>query len=154
MKAEKALKDYTPDYRYLDGDRLGVMNLHTLTSPLIEVAEDGKTAKGVWVSPGIKSHETDFNHQAYWSWSRYGVDFIKEDNKWKIWHLLMCGMFRTPFEKSWVEAEPVTMSFPQELKADRPSTYHWMWRPRLALQNVPEIPEPYEKWRESKAYMK
>lgn len=63
-------------------------------------------------------------------------------------------MFRTPFEKSWVEADPVEITFPRELQSDRPSTYHWMWRSGRALENVPEIPEPYEKWRESKAYVK
>lgn len=30
----------------------GIMAVHTLTTPVIEIAEDLKTAKAVWVSPG------------------------------------------------------------------------------------------------------
>ena len=34
---------------------VGSMHMHTLTTPVIEVAEDGKTAKAVWISPGHES---------------------------------------------------------------------------------------------------
>ena len=41
--------------------------------------------------------------QAYWHWDRYGIDFIKEDGKWKIWHFFVGREFTTPYEKSWVD---------------------------------------------------
>src|ERR1700683_3878720 len=34
---------------------IGSMHMHTLTTPVIEVAEDAQTARAVWISPG---HET------------------------------------------------------------------------------------------------
>ena len=33
----------------------GVLLVHYLATPMIEVAEDGKTARGVWRSPGIEA---------------------------------------------------------------------------------------------------
>lgn len=36
-------------------DRKGVMIIHTLTTPVIEVAGDGKAAKGIWISPGVET---------------------------------------------------------------------------------------------------
>jgi hypothetical protein len=67
--------------------------MHTQETPVIEVAGDGKTAKGIWYSIGIgvranvKSDST-YTKSTSWMWEKYAVDFIKEDGKWKIWHLV------------------------------------------------------------------
>jgi len=67
--------------------------MHTQETPVIEIAGDGKTAKGLWYSIGLSvrgqvdsSGKTSVN--TGWMWEKYGVDFIKEDGKWKIWHLI------------------------------------------------------------------
>jgi len=81
----------------------GVLVFHTLMSRLIEVAADGKTAKGMWYSPGIVT-EVDCDGEAHprWRFDRYGIDFIKEDGEWKIWHLF-CGMeFKIDFGDQYV----------------------------------------------------
>lgn len=67
--------------------------MHTQETPVIEVAGDGKTAKGLWYSIGQSVRGTvdaDGNTSVGtgWMWEKYGVDFIKEDGKWKIWHLI------------------------------------------------------------------
>ena len=82
----------------------GWMKMHTNTTPNIQIAGDGKTAKGSWESPGFITELTDDNFMAAWIWERYFVDFIKEDGKWKIWHANLLVQFMTPFEKSWVES--------------------------------------------------
>jgi len=67
--------------------------LHTQETPVIEVAGDGKTAKGIWYSIGqsvrgtVKADGTS-DVSTGWMWEKYAVDFAKEDGKWKIWHLL------------------------------------------------------------------
>jgi hypothetical protein len=35
----------------------GFLFVHTQTTPVIEVAGDGKTAKGVWISPGLETRK-------------------------------------------------------------------------------------------------
>jgi|WetSurSiteA1Bulk_404760.scaffolds.fasta_scaffold14996_2 hypothetical protein len=75
---------------------VGSMGIHLNTTPIIVVAGDGKTAKGIWYSPGpIFSYtgqkDKDGNDLAGGSvfFEKYGVDFAKEDGEWKIWHIQM-----------------------------------------------------------------
>ncbi|MBN1625709.1 MAG: nuclear transport factor 2 family protein [Deltaproteobacteria bacterium] len=82
----------------------GWMKMHTNTTPNIQIAGDGQTAKGSWESPGFITELAGDNFMAAWIWERYFVDFIKEDGKWKIWHANLLVQFMTPFEKSWVES--------------------------------------------------
>lgn len=128
----------------------GSMHMHTLTTAVIEVAGDGRTAKAVWISPGHESMGFgDGKIKAFWAWLKYGCDFIKEDGKWKIWHSHVYPIFMTPYEKSWTEAPPSTASpwvVPDELKPDRPTTYLWEYSTDRVYENVPAPPEPYETW--------
>jgi hypothetical protein len=67
--------------------------MHTQETPVIEVAGDGKTAKGIWYSIGIAvranvKSDLSYTKNTQWMWEKYAVDFIKEDGEWKIWHLI------------------------------------------------------------------
>jgi len=67
--------------------------MHTQQTPVIEIAGDGKTAKGIWYSIGIGvrpkiNDDGTYTKSTEWMWEKYAVDFIKEDGKWKIWHLI------------------------------------------------------------------
>jgi hypothetical protein len=154
--AESIKRLYVDFPKYREGDRIGIMAAHTLTTPIIEVAGDGRTAKAMWLSPGFGTTKNEGKLEANWNWGKYGVDFVKEDGKWKIWHLHMYGIFCTPYEKSWVDGsgEPSFPPFPDELKADRPSAYHRPYGPTTVTEYVPPVPEPYETWDEATAYVK
>lgn len=74
ISSEKSNKQSPPPM-----DRPGFMIMHTLTTPVIEIAGNGKTAKGVWISPG---HETGFDDETgkprgQWCWTKYGCDFSR-----------------------------------------------------------------------------
>lgn len=90
--------DYSKDR--IDPD--GRLRVHTFSSPAVEVAADCKTARGTWISPGI---DTDVNEdgtmKCEWCWIKYGVDFIREDGKWRIWHLTAYGLFHSDYYTSW-----------------------------------------------------
>jgi hypothetical protein len=70
----------------------GGFQFHTLTSPIIVVADDRQTAKGVWYTPGIVGGYRGGS----WMWERYGVDFVNEKGTWKIWHLHVYTDFGAP----------------------------------------------------------
>jgi len=133
--------------RILHEEPMGSMMEHHLTTPMIEVAKDGKTAKGVWYTPG---HETlpALDPHAYWAWGKYSVDFIKEDGKWKIWHQRGYITFRTRFDRSWIEApdpDPLTprdTQYPPD-RRDAVSTYY---DPKGVRQMIPAPPDPYDTW--------
>jgi hypothetical protein len=97
------------------GEVAGELHVHAMLSPVIEIAADGKTAKGVWDSfgPNINS-ASDIGT---WLWTKYAVDFIKQDGAWKIWHLQVYALFNTPYDKSittsaWERANPGLNSRP------------------------------------------
>jgi hypothetical protein len=124
---------------------------HTLTTPVIEVAKDGKTAKGLWISPG---HETfpgkDGQPEAHWMWCKYGVDFIKEGGRWKIWHYQVFMTFLCSFKKPWTDSS--AMSPRQGMpNADGPTTYHKPYTVDSSPEYWPAPPEPYETFEGSRS---
>jgi hypothetical protein len=65
--------------------------IHTQEDPIIEIAGDGQTAKGMWYTIGLgvrakvdKTGKTSTSTS--WMWEKYACDFIKENGKWKMWH--------------------------------------------------------------------
>lgn len=78
---------------------VGQLLLHVTTTAIIEIADDGLTAKGYWYTPGMLK-QTDYDN-ADSMWENYGADFIKENGEWKIWHLHMYTDFQTEFGASF-----------------------------------------------------
>jgi hypothetical protein len=155
----EGIKRLMAAHEKIEGDRTGQMYMHVLTTPVIEVAGDGKTAKGVWISPGQEVTPAGTGKlTAYWAWLKYGADFVKEDGKWKFWHLNVFGIFLTPVNKSWVEESlpPYTgkIKLPDEVKPDRVTAYWTTYSPTRLQPNVPEPPEPYETWDEATSYVR
>jgi SnoaL-like domain len=137
----------------------GVQILHTLTTPVIEVADDGRTAKGIWLSPGYIAAPQGGRLQAFWHWDRYAIDFAKEDGKWKIWHFWVGKDFSTPYEKSWVEsaldsAPGVQLdAVPGFPKPNAPSqTPYGGYSPFKQAYFVPAPPHPYKTFSETFSY--
>jgi len=78
-------------------DAKGGFVWHTITTPVVEIAEDRKTAKGIWYTPGIVgSYSSDGTNSSQWMWEKYGVDFVMENGKWKVWHMKVYTDFSTP----------------------------------------------------------
>ncbi|MGI6057451.1 MAG: nuclear transport factor 2 family protein [Bilifractor sp.] len=171
----------------------GKFIFHSIHTPVIEIADDCMTAKGVWMLSGVESgmvpddvknlpedmfckNKVDGKRVwAHWCWSKYGIDFINEDGKWKIWHFHCYALTRTPFDTNWVEfaakqtlarhgkpTDPnapklkfigdngIPVFFPQP---DEPTTFHWDYdglTSRVVLQPVP--PEPYDTFENTFKY--
>ncbi len=84
----------------------GVMAYHMLTTPLIEVAGDGQTAKGIWMSFGDVGGPMggEGKAMAAWTQEKYAMDFVKEGGRWKIWHLRTYVDFYSPTDRSWMDS--------------------------------------------------
>jgi hypothetical protein len=136
---------------------VGVMGIHPTTTPVIEVAGDGKTAKGVWIGTGLVASvdEKTGKPRGMWEWDRYGVDFIKEDGQWKFWHFHVYTLFDAFMDEDWGEQfkrEPFKMDFPDEFKPDGPPIDSHPYRPDTVLPLIPVPPEPYETWHKTFSY--
>jgi hypothetical protein len=132
-------------------DPKGRMVVHTLTTPVIEVAQDGKTAKAVWMSPGLETHRAEGKFAARWAWVKYACDFVKEDGKWKIWHFhLYTPIIMCDYYQSWVDTPTFRPGGERQFPDDcQPSSLNNDWRPWSAdkvAELRPAPPEPYETW--------
>lgn len=137
----------------------GTLFVQANTTPIVEIAGDGKTAKGLWICCGHNTIPTgNDGRQARWFWANRAADFIKEDGKWKIWHYRVYGMIDTPYDQSWVdykETGPVAdfaKTCPDDLKPDKPTTYHWIYSKNAIWEYIPPSPEPYETFSDEIAY--
>ena len=68
----------------------GNMYAHPLTTGLVELAEDGETAKGLWYSIGNEAMaQADGTARVQWMLGKVAADFIREEDGWKIWHIVI-----------------------------------------------------------------
>jgi hypothetical protein len=76
------------------GERIKAM--HPLGTPVIVVADDGKTAKATFTSFGFEGNN--------WCYGKYANSYIKmDDGKWYIWHMKWLRCFKTPFNEAWYD---------------------------------------------------
>ena len=138
------------------GDIPGLLNVHAVTNPYIEVAGDGKTAKAVWLGTGFvagvnKKGEPKCRRE----YDRYGIDFVKEDGRWKIWHFHLYGMLRADWDEPWAKQfakERRAPILPEEIRPDKPPIDDYPYHPTTSIQYKPALPEPYETFDDKTAY--
>ena len=120
--------DYDKIMAYHSGrpSPVGKLVFHYITTPMIEVAEDGQTAKAVWIAAGVESglmskeqaaQAPDFLFEkgertgnevhgkrvwAHWVQMKYPIDFIRQDGQWKIWHFRCLEISRARFDQNWI----------------------------------------------------
>jgi hypothetical protein len=116
-------------------------HMHLLTTPVIVVAGDGQTARGVWISPGVEG--------SGWGWMKYAADFKLEKGAWKIWHMHVYGLFMTAYDHSWTENPQKAAPTSPGQSADKAPTTNWeYYKGAKYIPLEPEPPKPYEHWGE------
>lgn len=65
---------------------------HVLTSSVIEVAEDGQSARSFYLTPGtmMSVNGDQGGRRGLWLWERYGSDFVYRDGRWWWAHEQVC----------------------------------------------------------------
>ncbi len=90
-------------------DRAFLLLMLTISSPMIEISEDGTHAWGQWHIFGPHTNrvfdpETSTKKDtAFWIAGKYDNEFVKEDGQWKILKLRPICWLRTPYHKSFLE---------------------------------------------------
>ena len=149
----------------------GVIHQHSFLAPLIEIADDGQTAKGSWDSLGVDAGSG--NSMANWSWIRYNIDFKKIDSEWKIWHLQVKSIWRAPYGEAWAQmvqqatkgaftggGEPgAYYSEPTEQTANgappqQGGSQRWRYSGADDTPQIPEyVPQPHQTYEPDNAYI-
>lgn len=151
----------------------GAFFMHCVTTPYIEVAKDGQTARGIFMSPGLETYYEDHSHvppecyvpdkakmRAYWCWGKYSADFIKRNGEWKIWHLKWWRDLRCDYYKSWVDdkgtvSQKASYQNRKDNAADmpfhKPMKFHQPYNEAERKVPLPSRPKPYDTWKEEDA---
>jgi len=157
QKLEIMSKLYPDVKNVKENEGIGDLVMMPISTPCIEIAADGKTAKGVWFSHGLNTEiGADGQPVSNEMWGKCAADFIKEDGKWKIWHFVLLGDLGWQKDKSWVDKlnKPMPRTVAEDPRADFiGKTYASMYTNKRVAQFNPQPPEPYETWSDSISYM-
>ena len=156
----------TPEFR-----GVGDYCIHAIFCPHIIVAQDAKTAVGIFHAPAICSElGIDGVMEPYGEWGGYGVNFHHErDGRWRIWQINQLGDFTFPMDPYTVDnTQRPNPPFPPVAETLRtaqgkpPLTPEpdfrvrdrgVMTRYRVAAVE-PEMQEPYDSWDEAISYIR
>ena len=102
------------------------MAKHLQLQGVVDVAPDGKSAKGRWQCVflcvglwGNPEKPTDC-----WSYGVYENDYVKENGKWLFKKVYFNRLFYTPVSEGWVKVPDMTTGKIDKETCDIPSTTH------------------------------
>ena len=133
---------------YVDGCKAGGKgygNAHPLSTWCIHIAKDGKTARGVWYTVGTETKGL-CDDKAYWLGERVNMDFILEEDGWKIWHLFIGTDYFCEAGTSYMDV-PVDLEpgqDPQQNEFGEPTIKMLAFNPRYNWYPYPELPVEYD----------
>ncbi|MCD7845984.1 MAG: nuclear transport factor 2 family protein [Oscillospiraceae bacterium] len=139
---------------------IGVFKARPLYAPVIEAADDGQTAKGLWYCMGTSAPVDAAGPVANWTWGYYCGDFTKEGGQRRIWHLqyindVQCisgqswGRPQTPYPELEEFAPLKDFSMPEPTVKTCLREYYTPLRP---MTPAPELPVPYATFDETFSY--
>jgi hypothetical protein len=126
----------------------GMMPLHMLTTPVIEVDRETGLGQGMWQTIGCNSFPGRDGLRAVWQQGAYDNLYVREDGEWRILRMRWLTNFRTAFDQGWVK-EPLYPlapldweNFPEELRPDQPPSRAFeSYDPAAVRQKAPQPPE-------------
>lgn len=142
---------------------------HVLASPVIEVADDGLSARSWYLTPGTMMNRfgRDGQHRSGgWLWERYGSDFVYSEGKWWWAHEQVCpdiagsldkeNWARTMYERCKSGRIGPPQSAPKNedhgpQRSDK-ETKHREWSMWQTVQHTVDPPKPYAHMDDDNSY--
>lgn len=139
---------------------IGPFKVKPMYCPVIEIAEDGETAKGLWYCQGAYNEVGTSGPVAYWTWGYFAVDFVRQDGNWRIFHLMHVNDVDCVCGQSWGR-EPIPYPELPEFAAlknfayppyTEEKTVYSPYNPKRPLVSIPKLPEPYTTFVNTHSY--
>lgn len=138
----------------------GYMELKSLSSDLVVIAEDGATAQGMWQCAGEMVEFSEVGPVSYLTFGTYAVDFIRENDQWRIWHMRYMEEIKHPQGEKWWEPAKVRTAFPEfaelaEFEMPAPDQREILWQYFTldrAPQTLPHLPHEYASFHDNISY--
>lgn len=139
---------------------VGTMDYKPIDTPVVEIAADGQTAKGIWCIRGSHTKITTAGPVAYWEWGWFAADFILEHGEFKIWHLQYLQEILRPNGHPWYGPENVYPELPEFAPAaefrfpvpNKPEVLRPKYTADRPFMKSPRVPEPYGTFDETFSY--
>lgn len=135
---------------------IGYTSMAPNSTPLVEIAADGKTAQGVWYTISQETiGRARGQSEAVWRGEKIAADFIREPEGWKIWRLVIANDY---FNPAGVPHEAQPLDFPpgqdpRQLEFGTPTLPKLLHDSRLHwADNYPPEPKPYETYTDAIGY--
>lgn len=91
-----------PEISWFDARSMREISMHTLATDIIEAADDGKTVRASFLTPGILVFALNANHhyRGLTLWERYGSDFVYDEDsgEWLYLHEQVCPDMGGPMD--------------------------------------------------------
>ena len=139
-----------------EGKTPGYKNMNLIGTPYVEIAEDGKTAQGIWMAHSFQGCLDETGALVTQGvLSRYSGEFIFEDGAWKIWRRRNyadvvfeeepAGMMGPPPTADGKPPKPMVVNpLPTTLTRIRAESADYT--PDSLPAGGPALPQPYETW--------
>lgn len=118
----------------------GQLNEHLQLQPVVDVSDDGRSAKGRWRDLAMLGH---FGKDAAWGDGVYENDYVNEGGVWKIRSMHLYVTFVAPLAGGWSRLQPAGADWRTEtakaFPPDRPptSSYRPFPEPHVAPFHYP-----------------
>ena len=140
---------------------VGVMELKSVSNYVIEVADDGETAKAYACIYGYNTTVDERGPVSNWILGVLCVDYVYEDETWKIWHMQYLEDVNRPAGSDWGTKEP--KSFPElpefaslkgmePPKPNRPEILRERYSGTREAKKLPPLPVPYQTFSDTFSY--
>lgn len=164
-KVAACLKEKFPDKLGDKSDKeifgVGLMELKSISNYVIEVAEDGESAKGFCCLFGYNTTVDTRGPISNWILGTLCMDFVYENGQWRIWHMQYFEDINRPAGSDWGTAEP--KQFPdlpefevlrglQPPKPNQPEELYQHYSGTRAATKMPPLPVPYNTFAETFSY--
>ena len=130
-------------------------DMHT---PIIEVAEDMKSAKALWQFQAADTRVTTKGPLSVWKIGYMAADLVEEDGEWKVKNLLYAVDIDHPCAEPWTEPskyqdDPEYAAFAiAEPEPNVPCEVYKAYSVDRPFQAPPRMPEPYTTLAETFSY--
>lgn len=150
-----------PELRGTDLRSAGKTGIHALAEGVIEVAEDGGSARSYYLTPGtmLDTFSPSGRRSGGWLWERYGSDFVCVDGEWLYLHEQVCPDFGSKYgTENWGHDAymKIVANEPERPLHGPPVTdpgpLHQDYTVVMPVQNTVPPPVPYKTLDDNNSY--
>jgi len=139
---------------------IGPFKVKPLACPVIEIAADFKTAKGLWYCQGAYNEVETCGPVAHWTWGYFAVDFVRDGDNWYLWHLLYLNDVDCLCGQSWGKVPQPLPDLPEFAPLavfhapayTESKTLRELYSPNRPLIAAPRFPVPYDTFAHTFSY--